>query len=59
MIEKWNSDCFCINLDSAALRAALQAQAAGLARRDRGASAMKLSHNRSLPVRKSPAEGPR
>jgi hypothetical protein len=31
MIEKWNSDCFCISLDSAALRAALQAQAAGLA----------------------------
>jgi hypothetical protein len=31
MIEKWNSDCFCVSLDSAALRAALQAQAAGLA----------------------------
>jgi hypothetical protein len=31
MIEKWNSDCFCVSLDSAALRAALNAQSTGLA----------------------------
>jgi hypothetical protein len=26
MIEKWNSDCFCVSLNSAALRAALNAR---------------------------------
>jgi hypothetical protein len=31
MIEKWNSDCFCVSLDSAALRAALNTQSTGLA----------------------------
>jgi hypothetical protein len=30
MIEKWNSNCFCVRLDSAALRAALNAQSRGL-----------------------------
>ena len=31
MIEKWNSDCFCVSLDPAALCTALDAQSEGLA----------------------------
>ena len=31
MIENWNRDCFCVSLDPAALRAALNAQSDGLA----------------------------
>jgi hypothetical protein len=30
MIERWNSDCFCVSLDPAALRAALEAQSPGI-----------------------------
>jgi hypothetical protein len=32
MIERWNSDCYCVSLDPGALRAAVEAEAPGLSR---------------------------